>query len=162
MYMFPGHNIVLGEEDIIVRYDGPPEMVDDCASVFTPDMEEVDQFVDEEMRSMAESMSMAVFLSLERQAKETENKEPRRRNSNLKEVNQLETVDEASRGEPHWSDISIHQSNFIFCSEVSDESSRNTPMSCRTAEPPVPLTSRPSCDTDTEKMFPTEKVFPSE
>ena len=97
--MWSGHNIVLGEEDIIVRYDGPPEMVDDCASVFTPDMEEVDQFVDEEMRSMAESMSMAVFLSLERQAGETEKKEPRRRNSNLKEVNQLETVDEASRGE---------------------------------------------------------------
>ena len=46
-------------------------------------------------------------------------------------------------------------------SEVSDESSRNTPMSFRTAEPPVSLTSRPSCDTDTEKMFPTEKVFPS-
>ena len=115
MNMFSGHNIVLGEEDIIVRYDGPPEMVDDCASVFTPDMEEVDQFVDEEMRSMAESMSMAVFLSLERQAKETENKEPRRRNSNLKEVNQLETVDEASRGELHWIEISIHHQIILFC-----------------------------------------------
>ena len=168
--MWSGHNIVLGEEDIIVRYDGPPEMVDDCTSVFTPDMEEVDQFVDEEMRSMAESMSMAVFLSLERQAGETEKKEPRRRNSNLKEVNQLETVDEASRGE-QLKEVFHSKANLIFCSEVSDESSRNTPMSCRTLEvtpvntssAPATLTSRPSppCDSDTEKMFPTEKVFSS-
>ena len=48
---------------------------------------------------LAESMSMAVFLNLNQP-------EPRRRNSNLKDVNQLETLD-----------------------EVSDESSRTTPMS---------------------------------
>ena len=51
---------------------------------------------------LAESMSMAVFLNLNQQ----EHKEPRRRNSNLKDVNQLETLD-----------------------EVSDESTRTTPMS---------------------------------
>ena len=157
---------MLGEEDIIVRYDGPPEMLDDCASVFTPDMEEVDHFVDEEMRTMAESMSMAVFLSLERQAKETENKEPRRRNSNLKEVNQLETLDEASRGElnMYFEEIFIQSSS----PEVSDESSRNTPMSSRNTETggvtvsSQPLASGSSCDSDTEKMFPTEKIFTSQ
>ena len=47
-------------------------------------------------------MSMAVFLNLNQQ----EQQEPRRRNSNLKDVNQLETLD-----------------------EVSDESTRTTPMS---------------------------------
>ena len=51
---------------------------------------------------LAESMSMAVFLNLNQQ----EHREPRRRNSNLKDVNQLETLD-----------------------EVSDESTRTTPMS---------------------------------
>lgn len=76
-----------------MRYDGPPE-ADDCTAHYDPD-DEVDQFVEEEMR-LAESMSMAVFLSLN--CSQGENKQPRRRNSNLKEVNQLETVDEASQG----------------------------------------------------------------
>ena len=97
--LFSGNtNIILEEQDIIVRYDGPGES-QDCASGYPGD--DVDQFVEEEMR-LAESMSMAVFLNLNQQ----ESQEPRRRNSNLKDVNQLETLD-----------------------EVSDESSRTTPMS---------------------------------
>ena len=97
MCLLPGHNVVLSEEDIIIRYDGPPEIDTDCGgSQYDPD--EVDTFVEEEMR-LAETMSMAVFLSLNTNKAEEENKPPRRRNSNLKEVNQLETVDEASQGE---------------------------------------------------------------
>ena len=96
MCLLPGHNVVLSEEDIIIRYDGPPEIDTDCGgSQYDPD--EVDTFVEEEMR-LAETMSMAVFLSLNTNKAEEENKPPRRRNSNLKEVNQLETVDEASQG----------------------------------------------------------------
>ena len=62
---------------------------------------------------LAESMSMAVFLNLNNSSQDSR-QDIRRRKSNLKEVNQLETVDEASRGEPHWIDISI-QTNFILC-----------------------------------------------
>ena len=52
--------------------------------------------------------------------------------------------------------------------EVSDESSRNTPMSSRNTETggvtvsSQPLASGSSCDSDTEKMFPTEKIFTSQ
>ena len=58
-----GNNIVLREDDIIVRYDGPPEVGDDCQSCYDPEEEDVDQFVEEELR-IAESMSMEVFLNL--------------------------------------------------------------------------------------------------
>ena len=39
--LIEGHNVVLSEEDIIIRYDGPPEVLDDCASYYEPD--DVDQ-----------------------------------------------------------------------------------------------------------------------
>ena len=83
------------EEGDVEGIGVPPE-VDDCNSgnsFYDPD-DDVDHFVDEEMR-LAESMSMAVFLSLNSNKEE---KHPRRRNSNLKDVNQLETVEEASQG----------------------------------------------------------------
>ena len=51
---------------------------------------------DEEMR-LAESMSMAVFLNLNNS--QDSRQDPKRRRSNLKDINQLETVEEASRGE---------------------------------------------------------------
>ena len=83
-----------------MRYDGPVEQEVCDGHHYQPDS--VDQFVEEEMR-LAETMSMAVFLNLN-------NQEPRqdirRRKSNLKEVNQLETLDEASRGEWRASDLS--------------------------------------------------------
>ena len=83
-----------------MRYDGPAEQEVCDGHHYQPDS--VDQFVEEEMR-LAETMSMAVFLNLN-------NQEPRqdirRRKSNLKEVNQLETLDEASRGEWRASDLS--------------------------------------------------------
>ena len=53
--------------------------------------------MDEELR-LAETMSMAVFLNLNNSSQDSR-QDIRRRKSNLKEVNQLETVDEASRGE---------------------------------------------------------------
>ena len=81
-----GNNVVLQEEDIIVRYDGPADQEED---------EEGDE--DEEMR-LAESMSMAVFLNLNNSSQDSR-QDLKRRRSNLKDVNQLETVDEASRGE---------------------------------------------------------------
>ena len=82
-----GHHVVLQEEDIIVRYDGPPEQAEG----------EEGETEDEEMR-LAESMSMAVFLNLNNSAQDSR-QDLKRRRSNLKEINQLETVDEASRGE---------------------------------------------------------------
>ena len=83
-----GHHVVLQEEDIIVRYDGPTEQEEG---------EEEGGTEDEEMR-LAESMSMAVFLNLNNSAQDSR-QDLKRRRSNLKEINQLETVDEASRGE---------------------------------------------------------------
>ena len=89
-----------------MRYDGPAEQEVCDGHHYQPDS--VDQFVEEEMR-LAETMSMAVFLNLN-------NQEPRqdirRRKSNLKEVNQLETVDEASRGEQL--EQTFHSSSFYF------------------------------------------------
>ena len=82
-----GHHVVLQEEDIIVRYDGPTEQEEG---------EEEGGTEDEEMR-LAESMSMAVFLNLNNS--QDSRQDPKRRRSNLKDINQLETVDEASRGE---------------------------------------------------------------
>ena len=67
---------------------------------------------------------MAVFLNLNNSSQDSR-QDIRRRKSNLKEVNQLETVDEASRGE--MSDLCLESGHCI--AEVSDESSRNTPMS---------------------------------
>ena len=78
-----GQHVVLQEEDIIVRYDGPG------------DQEEEEE--EEEVR-LAESMSMAVFLNLNNSSQDSR-QDLKRRRSNLKDVNQLETVDEASRGE---------------------------------------------------------------
>ena len=46
---------------------------------------------------LAESMSMAVFLNLNNS--QDSRQDPKRRRSNLKDINQLETVEEASRGE---------------------------------------------------------------
>ena len=40
---------MLSEDDIIVRYDGPPEIIDDCNSGYDPE-EDTDQFVEEELR----------------------------------------------------------------------------------------------------------------
>ena len=81
-----GHHVVLQEEDIIVRYDGPAEQG-----------EGEGETEDEEMR-LAESMSMAVFLNLNNSSQDNR-QDLKRRRSNLKDINQLETVDEASRGE---------------------------------------------------------------
>ena len=78
-----GQHVVLQEEDIIVRYDGPG------------DQEEEEE--EEEVR-LAESMSMAVFLNLNNSRQDSK-QDLKRRRSNLKDINQLETVDEASRGE---------------------------------------------------------------
>ena len=89
-----------------MRYDGPAEQEVCDGPHYQPDS--VDQFVEEEMR-LAETMSMAVFLNLN-------NQEPRqdirRRKSNLKEVNQLETLDEASRGEWRASDLSSNREHY--------------------------------------------------
>ena len=74
---------------------------------------------------LAETMSMAVFLNLNNSSQDSR-QEPRRRKSNLKDVNQLETLDEASRGEKVGCNQLLLTSSV---SEVSDESSRNTPMS---------------------------------
>ena len=88
---------MLSEDDIIVRYDGAPEIIDDCDSGYDPE-EETDQFVEEELR-IAETMSMEVLLNLNiTRTEESRRQQVRRRNSNLKEINQLETLDEASRG----------------------------------------------------------------
>ena len=81
-----GHHVVLQEEDIIVRYDGPGEQEEGQGET-----------EDEEMR-LAESMSMAVFLNLNNSSQDSR-QDLKRRRSNLKDINQLETVDEASRGE---------------------------------------------------------------
>ena len=68
-------------------------MADECASHYG--LDDVDQFVEEEI-NLAESMSMAVLLSLNNY--QGDNKHPRKRSSNLKDMNRLETVDETSQG----------------------------------------------------------------